>query len=369
TTAEQRETLDLSSWRMALNAAEPVRASTLRRFSEVFGPCGFSDVAFSPGYGLAECTLKATAVKTAVAPTFLSVSGDALDAHRVVTTTSESADARTLIGCGGSEIDTKIVIANPETMTICEPDQVGEIWLSGPVVAGGYWNRSEQTDETFHAYLQDTGEGPFLRTGDAGFLQQDELFVTGRLKDLVIIRGTNHYPQDIELTVQESHPALRPDGAAAFSVDVDDEERLVVVQEIERTARRRLDVETVTGAIRQAIATHHGLQVYSIVLIKPSTLPKTSSGKVQRRASRKKFLNAELSVFARWQEGEGEVRTADEHRSQASAGTPAAPNGTPRSPGGPAVPAAESQPSAQAIRAWLQKEVARRVQLTASEIE
>jgi amino acid adenylation domain-containing protein len=347
---EQRAALDLSSWRMALNAAEPVRADTLRRFAETFAPCGFHAAAFSPGYGLAECTLKATAVRAEDAPKFLRVRGDALDRDRVEIAGADE-EGRTLVGCGQSAIGTRIVIADPESQTACAANEVGEIWLSGPVVTQGYWNRPEDTAQTFHAYLAGSREGPFLRTGDTGFLYSGDLFVTGRLKDLIIIRGVNHYPQDIELTVQQSHPALTPDCAAAFSVEADGEERLVVVQEVERTARRNLDAMGVVEAIRQSIAERHELQVYAIVLIKTATLPKTSSGKIQRHSCRAKYLAGALDIVAEWREGAGSPRLP------LSASVEAPP------------PPVDRKPSVEAIQSWLVRDLSRRLKIAPGEID
>ena len=352
---EQRADLDLSSWQMALNAAEPVRADTLRRFAEVFAPCGFNPAAFSPGYGLAECTLKATAVRTENDPTFLRVRGEALDHDRVEIAATKVADdefedTRTLIGCGTSEIGTRIVIANPESHAACCAGRVGEIWLSGPVVAQGYWNRPDATAETFNAFLADSGDGPFLRTGDTGFLHVGELFVTGRLKDLIIIRGVNHYPQDIELTVQQSHPALAPDCGAAFSVEAGNEERLVVVQEVERTSRRNIDSLDLIDAIRQAISRRHELQVFAIALIRTATLPKTSSGKTRRHACREKFLAGTLEILAEWREG-----VTDPTARKATSGEP--------------VPSTASiHPTEEDLQQWLVQELSRRLKISSSDI-
>lgn len=199
-----------------------------------------------------------------------------------------------LVGCGRSIPQQRIVIAHPETLSTCQPNEVGEIWVSGPSVGKGYWNRPQETKEVFGAYLSDTGEGPFLRTGDLGFLYEGELFITGRLKDVIIIRGRNLYPQDIELTAERSHPALRPTACAAFTVDVKNEERLVVVQELEFRAKPNL--EQVINAIRQAVTEEHEVQVYAVVLIKPGSIPKTSSGKIQRRATRAQFESGTLNV-------------------------------------------------------------------------
>ncbi|MCP2728621.1 fatty acyl-AMP ligase [Limnofasciculus baicalensis] len=301
-TPEQKATLNLSSWRMALNGAEPVRADVLQRFAETFKPCGFDLTAFCPGYGLAEATLKVAAVRQQDIPVFLAVDGDALAQNRVVAASSDAPNVQTLVGCGRSEIDTEIAIVHPESLTQCQAAEVGEIWISGSGVAAGYWRQTEQTAQTFQAYLADTGAGPFLRTGDLGFLQDGELFVTGRLKDIIIIRGQNHYPQDIELTVQKSHPALRLNCGAAFTIEKKGEERLVVVQEVERTYLRRLNIKEVVGNIKEAVIDNHGLQVYTTVLIKPGSIPKTSSGKIQRHACRHRFLEGSLPVVEDWKE-------------------------------------------------------------------
>src|SRR6185369_11549188 len=205
-------------------------------------------------------------------------------------------DVKSLVGCGTTLQDQRIVIAHPDLRTICPPGKVGEIWLSGRSVAQGYWNNPAETQLTFQAFLSDTGNGPFLRTGDLGAIIDGELFVTGRVKDLIIIRGINHYPQDIELTVERSHPALRSGCGAAFSVDIADEERLVVVQEI--TRNHPSDLNVVIGEIRKAVVEDHELQVHAIVLIKTGSILKTSSGKIQRHACRAGFLAESLDVVS-----------------------------------------------------------------------
>jgi acyl-CoA synthetase (AMP-forming)/AMP-acid ligase II len=294
--AEQRATLDLNSWHMTLNAAEPVRAETLHRFAETFKPCGFDLATFCCGYGLAEATLMVTGIPNGKDPSFYKVQAEALAQNQVIEARTEEK-VQTLAGCGPSGIDTKVIIVHPESLTECSPTEVGEILVSGSTVAQGYWQRTEETERTFRAYLKDTQEGPFLRTGDLGFLKDGELFITGRLKDVIITRGQNHYPQDIELTVEQSHSALRPDCGAAFIVEVKGEERLVVLQEVERTWRRKLDVEAVVRAIRKAVAQEHELQVYAIVLIETGSIPKTSSGKIQRSACRAKFMDGTLNAL------------------------------------------------------------------------
>nr|AXN93578.1 PuwC [Cylindrospermum moravicum CCALA 993]AXN93587.1 PuwC [Cylindrospermum alatosporum CCALA 994] len=293
-TPEQISSLDLSSWDLAFNGAEPVNPATLDRFTAKFAAYGFRREAFYPGYGMAETTLLISGGLRKAAPVVLSVAGSNLEENRVLVTTDEQEGSKKIVGCGQTLLEQKIAIADPETLTHCSPEQVGEIWVSGANVAGGYWNRPEETEQTFHSYFADTGEGPFLRTGDLGFLRDGELFITGRIKDVIIIRGRNHYPQDIEVTVEQSHPALRPSNGAAFTVTVNEQEKLIVVQEVERTWLRKLDGETVVKAIRLAVSQQHELQVYAAVLIKTGSIPKTSSGKIQRRACRAKYLAGTL---------------------------------------------------------------------------
>lgn len=319
-TPEQKTELDLSSWDIAFNGAEPIRRETLQRFAAAFEPCGFRQKAFLPCYGLSETTLIATGCNKESEPTFLRAQAQALQAGRFALAVEEQEQDCKLVGNGGVPPGHEIVIVDPERQTRCEPDRIGEIWIAGPSVAQGYWNRPEASEQIFRARLADNGEGPFLRTGDLGFIDSGQLFVAGRLKDLIIIRGLNHYPQDIERTVEKSHEALRADCGAAFAVEVGDEERLVVVQEIERRYLKKLDAEAVIRAIRQGVSREHNIQVYAVVLIKTSSLPKTTSGKVQRHLCREHFLQGSLKVVARCvgscREVEPEIplRTRDECR-------------------------------------------------------
>ncbi|HEX8474389.1 MAG TPA: condensation domain-containing protein [Pyrinomonadaceae bacterium] len=295
--AEQRATLDLSSWTVAFNGAEPVRQETLERFAATFASCGFRKEALFPCYGLAEATLIVSGGIKTIQPIVKRASVEALENHRIMEADESDAETRPLVSSGRALVDEEIAIVHPKTLKRCQPHEVGEIWVASPSVGKGYWNRPAETEQTFGAYITDTNEGPFLRTGDLGFLQDGELFVTGRHKDLIIIRGHNHYPQDIELTMEQSHPALRKGCGAAFTVDVDGEERLVVVQEID--ARRQPDVDEVYDAIRASVSENHELQVYAIALLKPGSVPKTSSGKIQRRACRAGFLKGELEEIER----------------------------------------------------------------------
>lgn len=289
--------LDLSSWRVAYNGAEPIHKETLERFTKAFEPCGFHADAFCPAYGMAETTLKIATVRSGATPTFLPVDAGALENNHIVEVVEGEGGARTLVGCGFPEFGTKVVIVNPESLMQCQPQEVGEIWVAGETVARGYWNRPEETEKTFQAYLSDTSEGPFLRTGDLGFLRDRELFVTGRLKDLIIIRGRNLYPQDIERTAERSHPSLRQGAIAAFSVEVAGEEQLVIVQELE-SRKAPNNSEEIISAIRERIAVEYEIQAYGVVLIKPGSIPKTTSGKIQRRAAYADFLADKLEVVA-----------------------------------------------------------------------
>ena len=301
---DQHEKLDLSRWESAYNGAEPVRKETLERFAEKFRPWGFQARCFYPCYGLAEATLMVAGGDVNKEPASCQVQSDELEQHRVVEAPLVKEDnraVRSLVSCGRSRLNTKIAIANPESFKHCESEQVGEIWVSGKSVAQGYWNQPDKTQKTFQAYLKDTGERPFLRTGDLGFIRDGELFVTGRIKDLIVIRGSNYYPQDIELTVEKSHPALRMGCGAAFSVEVDNQEQLVIAQEVERTHLRRLNANEVTEAIRRSISQEYGLSVYEVILIKTATIPKTSSGKIQRQACRNQYLVDELTMVGNWQ--------------------------------------------------------------------
>ncbi|ACB50816.1 probable AMP-dependent synthetase and ligase [Crocosphaera subtropica ATCC 51142] len=298
TSPEEKETLDLSSWEFAVSGAEPIRAETLERFAKTFASCGFRWQALSAGYGMAESVVGISLGNKEKPPLILTIDKTQLQDNKVVVVNNEGENSQKLVGCGTTGAEQTVIIVNPDTLTQCDDNEIGEIWVCGPSVAQGYWNRPEATEEAFKGYLKDTQEGPFLRTGDLGFILEEELFVTGRLKDLIIIRGKNHYPQDIELTTQRSHQALRPSCNAAFSVDIDNQEKLVIVQEVHEAAIESLDHDQVFNAIRQAVSQQHQLQVYAILLLKPGTIPKTSSNKIQRHACKRGFLEENLDVIA-----------------------------------------------------------------------
>ena len=298
---EHLKYLDLSSWDLAFSGAEPVRAETLEQFAATFAPCGFRPEAFYPCYGMAESTLFISGGHKHSTPTVRYLDAAALEQNRVVNVASGEG-ARSVVGCGWTWLGDEMVIVDPDTLTRAPSEHIGEIWVSGAGIGRGYWNQPEETARTFGAYLADTGAGSFLRTGDLGFIEDGELFITGRLKEVMIFWGNLRYPQHIELSAQQSHPALRLNHGAAFSIEVEREERLVIVQEVERSHLRRLSPDEVFGAIRGAVAEEHTVDPYAVVLLKPGSLPKTSSGKVQRRACRSRFLEGRFEAIAGWQE-------------------------------------------------------------------
>ncbi len=297
-TPEACQGLDLSTWRVAANAAEPVRAATVRSFIETFEPYGFRPESMRPGYGLAEATL-IVSMSRDQRPAFCQLDAVAFERQHVAPAV-EGNPSLTLVGCGSVSRGRQTVrIVHPDTRQECAPDEVGEIWVTGEHVAGGYWQQPEQSAQTFQAYLSDSSEGPFLRTGDLGFLREGQLYIAGRIKDLIIIDGSNHYPQDLEQTVEEAHPALRQGCNAAFSVDREGQERLVVVAELHRNgaSTSAADPDQVAQAVRRVLSTRHGLRLDDLVFIKPRTIAKTSSGKIQRGACRTAYLSDTLK---RW---------------------------------------------------------------------
>ncbi len=297
-TVGERPSLDLSSWKVASCGAEPVRASTISAFVAAWKDCGFSPDAFTPAYGMAEYTLLVSAKAAHSRQTILEIDGRALALGRVVPAQTPEAFVHQVVSCGAPIGDTVVAIVDPHTKTRCAQDRVGEIWLAGKSAAQGYWNRPAETAEAFHAYLADTGEGPFLRTGDLGFLRDGEVYITGRRKDLIIIRGRNYYPQDVELTAEQAHPALRLRGGAAFSIDTEAGEQAVFVHEVER-ATPQDQLESIVSSVRQQVAEQHELHLSGIVLIKAGSLPRTSSGKVQRGVCKDLFLHDGLQIVVK----------------------------------------------------------------------
>ena len=318
--------LDLSSWDVAFCGAEPVRQVTMRAFADRFRDCGFMPEAFFPCYGLAESTLLVTGGKHDAPTTVHGFSARDLEQGRA-TVASSNEDGRALIGCGWPAPDHEVLIVDAATKRPCDNGTIGEIWVRGPSVAAGYWQLDADTEHTFGATLDGDGRR-FLRTGDLGFLFLGELFVTGRSKDMIVIRGRNYYPHDIETTVERAHPALRPSSGAAFSVEAGGKERLIIVHEIERRYRRdrrrkarqgggdrrasypdidafkpnraAIDFPAISQAILEAVADEHHVQPFAVVLVRAGTVPKTSSGKIQRRQCRDKYVADELAALHDW---------------------------------------------------------------------
>ncbi len=292
---EQMDGIDLSCLRIALNGAEPVHAETIARFAGTFAPHGFDPRAMYPAYGMAEATLLISGGERGEGHVTRRVSHAALQAH-IAAPPTEEADAQTVVGCGRALEGEAIAIVAPDACVRLPANAIGEIWVSGGNVAHAYWRNDAATKANLNATIAGEDGTAWLRTGDLGFLDDTgELFVTGRIKDLIIIRGINHYPQDIERTVQSLHDGLRENCGAAFSVqDETGEETLVIVQEVERTARNSIDPDDIKGLIREGVADHHELSARHIALIRPGTLPKTTSGKIQRKRARQLWLDGEF---------------------------------------------------------------------------
>ncbi len=339
---EQRAGLDLSRWRVAFNGAEPIRAETLERFADAYAPHGFRPAAAYPCYGLAESTLIVTGGLHEQPPVTLYVSRLGLERRQATAVPADDPDGRILVGCGHPLLDQRVAIVDPDTLTHCPSDEPGEIWIAGPSVAQGYWRRPEESDRTFRAHTAG-GEGPFLRTGDLGFMHNGELYVTGRIKDLIILRGRNLYPQDVEQTAEGSHPALRIGCGAAFAVETAGDERLIYVSELERT-ERTTPADEVAAVVTRAVVEALEVPVDAVVLLKPGSIPKTSSGKIQRHACKEGYLAGTLDVIAEWQRS----MEASEFPDQQS----------------PAV-----NPGAHAIQSWLVDRIARRLRIPPEDLD
>ncbi len=316
---EQRRELDLRSWRVAFNGSEPVHASTLQRFQETFASAGLSRNTLFPAYGLAESTLMATAGTRSAEPVIREFDRGSLEAGTGARAgTSELG--QTLVGCGKSIADQELAIVDPSTHRRCPEGDVGEVWLRSPSVAKGYWKNAEATRQTFQAKIIEEGPRSYLRTGDLGFLDQGELYVTGRCKDLLIVRGRNLYPQDLEACAAEAHPALHGGRGAAFVVDEfnqrkqeitserkhernNDDQRLVLLHEA--SLKPGTD-HAVLRAVREAVEEEFEVELHSVVLLRMGTLPRTTSGKVQRRQSRREWRERSLRVLAEWVRGDDE---------------------------------------------------------------
>ncbi|MFC9971729.1 fatty acyl-AMP ligase [Spirillospora sp. NPDC127200] len=300
-TPEKLASLDLSGLVTCLNGAEPIRTSTLTTFADAFAPAGLRPGAQAPGYGLAEATVFVTAAAEDAPPKAITADRDALTQGRLELCEAGTERASTLVSCG-RPVGQIVAIVDPETRLERADGAVGEIWVHGPNTAPGYWRNSERSQDTFGGELAEPGDlpaGPWMKTGDYGVVHEGELYVTGRIKDLIIVDGRNHYPQDIEVTAQEAHAAIRPDHVAAFAVDGGETERLVVVAERNRRVPLgRLDLAEVESAVRGAINVEHEMSVAEFLLIEPGGVSRTSSGKIARAATRQRYLDGALPTTA-----------------------------------------------------------------------
>lgn len=294
------QSIDLSHWDLASSGAEPVQAGTIHRFYETFKACGFKFESFFPSYGLAENTLIVCGHKNFKASDIKHLDKKAFEQHKVVEV-SPSDSTLSIVSCGPNIADQKIIIVNPENFAELPSDEVGEIWISGPSVAQGYWNKPDKNEEIFAAFTN-LKKGPFLRTGDLGFIENGNLFIAGRLKDLIIVRGAKHYPHDIEFSIEKADLPLRLGCGAAFSVPLDSEEGLVVSWEVDQPKMEGTSYEEVFQKIREVLAQNHEIKTHAIVLLKKGHLPKTSSGKIQRSAAKEAFLKNTFKTLAEWKE-------------------------------------------------------------------
>jgi acyl-CoA synthetase (AMP-forming)/AMP-acid ligase II/aryl carrier-like protein len=298
-TPEARAALDLRSWKVALNGAEPIRFDSEAAFVEAFSTSGVTWATLSHAYGMSEATACISKERRGTPRVWWDVDEAALARHRVVRVAAGAPGSRRIAGCGACTNQTRVVVAHPDTLARASEEEVGELWVGGPTCARGYWNQPHATRETFGAHLSDTGEGPFLRTGDMGFMADGQVFVTGRLKDLVIVRGENHYPQDLEWSVQQAHAVVRPSCVAAFTWGEGElADGVAVVAEV--YAERLTDPEGVFAAVREALS-EHGLVPELIALVGARAVFKTSSGKIMRRRTREALASGELEVLARWE--------------------------------------------------------------------
>jgi acyl-CoA synthetase (AMP-forming)/AMP-acid ligase II/acyl carrier protein len=292
---EQRKTLDLSCWEVAFIGAEPVRAETVERFATEFAPYGFRKETFYPCYGMAEATLLVSGGKKNELPVLQSIHKEMIRNNIVLTIPESHEHSQIMVGSGKCLPDQHIAIMNPETLNPCSENEVGEIWVAGESIADGYWKDTLTSEQVFLVSSEHLSGSTYLRTGDLGYLDESgELFITGRLKELMILRGRNYYPQDIEYSIAQCHPALQSIGAA-FTVEVNANEELIIVHEIKRTFMRNLDVQEVIDAARRVVAADHGLKVCSIMLLKTGRIPKTSSGKIQRHICKTMYIDGSFT--------------------------------------------------------------------------
>jgi acyl-CoA synthetase (AMP-forming)/AMP-acid ligase II len=305
---DDRRVMDLSCWRVAFSGSEPIRHGTLTSFQRAFGETGFRWEALTPAYGLAESTLLVSGSTSVDGPASVDLDRDALR-RGLISVAPPSTAAISIVSCGPASDLARIVVVDPVRRQRCAAGSIGEIWIAGPSVARGYWNRPDETKATFHAFLDAPDDGPFLRTGDLGFLHGGSVFITGRLKDVLIVRGMKHYPQDLELTAERADEGIRAGCVAGFAIDVPGKpgESVVIVAELDLRERQTdggdekcAAHQHVLTAIRRDVADEHNITLAAIVLVSAGTLPRTTSGKLQRFLCREAYLDGTLDVITHW---------------------------------------------------------------------
>jgi amino acid adenylation domain-containing protein len=327
---EHCEGLDLSSWKLAAVGAEPVRAGTLERFAERFSGLGFSYSAFTPGYGLAEATLAVTSKPVDGSPVVRHFDANSLHAESPqavpVVSKSDAVKAKqvALVSSGQPVSDCEVRIVDPVTCQLLPDGNIGEIWVNSPAVAREYWKRPDESSATFGGKLDGAPRGElenttYMRTGDLGFLLDGELFVSGRLKEQIIVAGRNFFPHDIETAIQSSHEAFKVDGGVAFSIDHPEGERLVVVHEVLRP--KRFDLAELLEGLRRVVFEETGLMPHAVCLVAAASLPKTSSGKLRRLECKRQFMENDLQLLGQWEATETADATYPVDLSLTSAGT------------------------------------------------
>lgn len=299
--ADEKSNLDLSTWNIAFNGSEKIQSETINRFVRTFGDCGFKRKSFFPCYGLAEASLYVSG-SNIVTKEPSDFEEKALEDNKYEINGVTEKMVHNVSSCGKLDPEQKVAIVDPKFMTRCKDGEVGEVWISGSSVAQGYWQLVEETERTFKARIKNEGETTFLRSGDMGFVNDNELFIVGRIKDTILIRGKNYYPQDIEQIVKQTHVALLERGCAAFGMEIEHEERLVVIHEVKREYIKKIDdlADDIVGAIRQVISENFNLDVFSIVLVKPGGISRTTSNKIQRFACRAKYSEGTIKAIYEW---------------------------------------------------------------------
>lgn len=300
TSEDELSEFDLSSLRPMYCGAEPIRASTLTKFTDKFKKAKFTASQFLPVYGMAESVLIVTGGDYDADPVYFSIDAKSAEDRQVIPAIA-GKETRILTACGYPWLDMEVTIVNPENTEPSPKGSIGEIWVRGPSVAQGYWNDNERTQYTFNAFIKSTKDGPWLRTGDLGFIHEGQLYISGRMKDLIILRGSNYFPNDIEESMEQCHAALRQNASVALSADIEGKERLVVLAEVERTYMRNLNEDEIFESVRQSIFEEHGIQPHAICLIRTGSAEKTSSGKIRRFAMKKAWQNEELNIIASWE--------------------------------------------------------------------